>query len=169
MRRQIALAPQDAPLFNDTAAANAAYPDIPDAGNAERIVAALRDAAADFALAEPEKKAGEGGGNFSGGQRQRLILARAFYKDAPIVILDEPTAALDAETEAKIKDALRRLLAGRTAIVITHRFSAIDFADRVAVLDAGKVVAEGTVSELLEKSQLFRELYEAQRLKEGNE
>ena len=169
LRRQIALAPQDAPLFNDTAAANAAYPDIPDGGNAERIASALRDAAADFALADPEKRAGEGGGNFSGGQRQRLILARAFYKDAPIVILDEPTAALDAETEAKIKDALRRLLAGRTAIVITHRFSAIDFADRVAVLDAGKVVAEGTVPELLEKSQIFRELYEAQRLKEGNE
>lgn len=170
LRRQIALVSQDAPLFNDTAAANVSYPEDPrDAARAARIAAALRDAAADFALESPEKKAGEGGGDFSGGQRQRLALARAFYKDAPIVILDEPTAALDSETEAKIKEALRRLLAGRTAIVITHRFSAIDFADRVATLDAGKIVAEGTTRELLEKSDLFRELYEAQRLKEGNE
>lgn len=167
LRRQIALVSQEAPLFNDTAAANAAYPEAPSAENAGRIAAALRDAGADFALAEPDKPAGEGGAAFSGGERQRLALARAFYKDAPLVILDEPTAALDAAAEAKIKRALRRLLAGRTAIVITHRFSAIDFADRVAVLDAGQVVAEGTVAELLEHSPLFRELYEAQRLKEG--
>ena len=170
LRRQIALVSQDAPLFNDTAAANVSYPEDPRGGGVEgaaRIESALRDAAADFALESPEKRAGAGGGDFSGGQRQRLALARAFYKDAPIVILDEPTAALDSEAEAKIKQALRRLLAGRTALVITHRFSAIDFADRVAVLDAGKVVAEGTTRELLEKSELFRELYEAQRLKEG--
>ena len=169
LRRQIALVEQDPPLFNDTAAANVCYPEVPGAGNAGRIEAALRDAAADFALDAPGKKAGEGGGAFSGGERQRLALARAFYKDAPIVILDEPTAALDAETEGKIKEALRRLLSGRTAIVITHRFSAIDFADRVAALDKGRVVAEGTTRELLEKSELFRELYEAQRLREGEE
>ena len=177
LRKQIALVAQDPLIFNDTAAANVSYPesagesgaDSPESRGrgSERVGAALRDAAADFALEHPEKKAGAGGSALSGGQRQRLALARAFYKDAPIVILDEPTAALDAETEAKIKEALRRLLAGRTAIVITHRFSAIDFADRVAVLDAGKVVAEGTTAELLKSSPLFRELYEAQRLKEG--
>ena len=168
LRRQIALVAQDPPLFNDTAAANVSYPEAPDPANAEqsaRIAEALRNAAADFAMEAPEKRAGEGGADFSGGQRQRLALARAFYKDSPIVILDEPTAALDSEAEGKIKEALRRLLSGRTAIVITHRFSAIDFADRVAVLDAGKVVAQGTTKELLEKSELFRELYESQRLK----
>ena len=168
LRRQIALVAQDPPLFNDTAAANVSYPEAPDPANAEqsaRIAEALRNAAADFAAEAPEKRAGEGGADFSGGQRQRLALARAFYKDSPIVILDEPTAALDAEAEGKIKEALRRLLSGRTAIVITHRFSAIDFADRVAVLDAGKIVAEGTAKELLEKSELFRELYQSQRLK----
>lgn len=168
LRRQIMLITQKPHLFTDTVAANVAFPDTPAPAVQERITAALRAAAAeDFVHALPQgadTPIGEGGNTLSGGQQQRLMLARAFYWDAPIVILDEPTSALDSETEVKIKAALRQLLAGRTAILIAHRFATLDLADRIVVVDQGKVLASGTAQELRQTCPLFAAMYDAQRL-----
>ncbi len=169
LRRQIALVTQDPLLFDNTVAFNVAYPD-DSATQMEKVNAALRAAAADdFVAALPQganTQIGENGANLSGGQRQRLALARAFYRDAPLVILDEATSSLDSETEGKIKEAMRRLLAGRTALIIAHRFATIDFADRVAVLDGGKLIAMGKAADLRQTCPLFAELYEAQKLQD---
>lgn len=167
LRRQIALVTQEPLLFDDTVAANVCHPESPDEADRERIRIALRDAAADFVSEMPQGEdspIGENGALLSGGQRQRLALARAFYRDAPIVILDEATSALDAETESKIKGALRRLLDGRTALVIAHRFATLDIADRILVLDEGRLAGEGTSEHLLETCPLFAELHRAQKI-----
>lgn len=176
LRQNIALVTQTPLLFDDTIAANVAYPDTADAEDEgddtaqkiERVMQALQNAAADdFVNALPNgvhTRIGEGGGRLSGGQRQRLALARAFYRDAPIIILDEATSALDSETEAKIKQAMQRLLAGRTAVIIAHRFATIDFADRIIVLDRGKILAQGTSAQLRATCPLYNELYTAQQL-----
>ena len=101
---------------------------------------------------------GEGGAGLSGGQKQRLSMARAFLKDAPILILDEPTAALDTISERLVFSALRRLRTGRTTIVIAHRLSTVRDADRILVLDAGAIVAAGTHETLMVTSELYRRL-----------
>ena len=101
---------------------------------------------------------GESGAGLSGGQKQRLSVARAFLKDAPILILDEPTAALDTTSERPVLSAVRRLRAGRTTFVIAHRLSTVREADRILVLDAGRLVAEGTHEALLRSSELYRSL-----------
>ena len=166
LRKQIALVTQDTLLFDDSVAANVCWPETPTSQNRARIEDALRCAAAeDFVAALPrgaESPAGENGGLFSGGQRQRIALARAFYRDAPIVILDEATSALDAETENKIRAAMQKLLTGRTALVIAHRFAAIGFADRALVLDGGRLIANDSPNNLLRDCPLYAELYRAQ-------
>jgi subfamily B ATP-binding cassette protein MsbA len=145
LRRQFALVSQDVVLFNDTVAANVALgADIDES----RVRDALRAAnLLDFVTALPQglqTVVGHNGSQLSGGQRQRLAIARAVYKDAPILILDEATSALDAESERAVQDALERLMKGRTTLVIAHRLATIEHADRVLVLEAGRLVEQGT-------------------------
>jgi ATP-binding cassette subfamily B protein len=104
----------------------------------------------------------EGGVNFSGGQKQRLNIARAILRDTPILILDEPTTGLDALAEAQVNKALMSLTAGRTTFVIAHRFSTIVNADRILLLEAGQIAAQGTHEELLTSSDSYRTLWELQ-------
>jgi len=167
LRGRIAIVTQQPLLFDDTIAANICYPETPSDSNRERIEKALQNASADFIDELPDgvnHYPGEGGRLLSGGQRQRIALARAFYRDAPVVILDEATSSLDSETEGKIKAAMQRLLNGRTAIIIAHHFSAVNFADRVLVMDEGKIIATGTSAELLETCSLYAEWYKAQQI-----
>jgi ATP-binding cassette, subfamily B, bacterial len=105
-----------------------------------------------------ETLVGERGATLSGGERQRVAIARALLKDAPVLVLDEPTSALDAETEQSLLGALERLMAGRTTLVIAHRPATIALADRVAVVEGGRVVEEGTHAELLARSSRYRAL-----------
>jgi ATP-binding cassette, subfamily B, bacterial MsbA len=129
-------------------------------------LAALRGAnLADFVATMPQgidSVIGHNGGQMSGGQRQRLAIARAIYKDAPILILDEATSALDSESERLVQQALEALMRGRTSLVIAHRLSTIKAADRVLVLDGGRVVEQGTHAELLAKGGLFAHLHSLQ-------
>jgi subfamily B ATP-binding cassette protein MsbA len=163
LRRQFALVSQDVVLFNDSVAANVALGDEVDPG---RVRDALRAAnLLDVIEALPEgmdSLVGHNGQQLSGGQRQRLAIARAIYKDAPILILDEATSALDSESERLVQDALDRLMRGRTAIVIAHRLSTIERADRVVVLEAGRVVEQGTHAQLLANGGLFARLHALQ-------
>jgi len=153
LRNAIAVVSQDATLFDDTVRANVAFGQA-DASDAD-IWSALEAAAAkDFVEALPKQldaPVGPGGGRLSGGQRQRLALARAVLKDAPILLLDEATSALDAESEAKVQAALERVSQGRTTIVIAHRLSTVMRADKIYVLDGGRVVEEGTDETLKSK------------------
>jgi subfamily B ATP-binding cassette protein MsbA len=109
-----------------------------------------------------ETRIGENGGSLSGGQRQRLAIARAIVKDAPILILDEATAALDNESERLVQDALTDLIADRTTLVIAHRLSTIEHADQVLVLDGGRLVEQGRHAELLAKGGLYAHLHRMQ-------
>jgi ATP-binding cassette subfamily B protein/subfamily B ATP-binding cassette protein MsbA len=105
---------------------------------------------------------GERGAQLSGGERQRISIARAFLKDAPILILDEPTSSIDSRTEKVILDALGRLMVGRTTFMIAHRLSTIRNATRILVIDQGQLVEQGTHDELLDQRGLYHEMYEAQ-------
>jgi len=151
LRQQIAIVPQDPILFSGTIAENLRYGQ-PNATD-EEVRQAARLAFADaFIERFPDgyqTEVGERGVKLSGGQKQRLAIARAFLKDAPILILDEPTSALDAESEELIKQALLRLLEGRTALIIAHRLSTIEHANRVVVLDEGRILEQGRHEELL--------------------
>jgi ATP-binding cassette subfamily B protein len=151
LRQQIGVVLQDASLFNDTVRANIAY-GRPEATQ-EQIEAAARAANAhEFILALPEGYAteiGERGGALSGGQRQRLAIARALLKDPPLLILDEATSNLDAESEQQVDEALRRLCRGRTTLVIAHRLSTVVRADVILVLREGRIVERGSHAELL--------------------
>ncbi len=158
LRRQIAIVTQEPVLFSGTVADNLRFGKT-DATD-EQVREAARSAFADaFIMQMPhgyQTEIGERGVRLSGGQKQRLAIARAFLKDAPIVILDEPTSALDAESEELIKQALRRLLEGRTALIIAHRLSTIEHADRVVVLDGGRIIEQGRHEELLKRNGLYR-------------
>ena len=157
LRAQIALVSQDTVIFNMSALENIAF-GRPGASRAEIVKAAEAAAANEFISLLPkgyDTPLGEGGANLSGGQRQRISLARAFLKDAPILLLDEPTSALDAESEAKVQEALKRLTAGRTTLVIAHRLSTVKNADLIAVMDKGKIVETGTHDELLKKNGAY--------------
>jgi len=160
LRQQFALVAQQPALFRGTVADNISY-GRPDACLAD-IEAAARAAHADSFIRQlPEgyqTRLGEGGVGLSGGQRQRLAIARALLVDAPILLLDEATSALDAHSEHLIQQALPRLMAGRTTVVIAHRLATVQHADRIAVVDQGKVVAIGTHSELIETSPLYARL-----------
>lgn len=151
LRRSIALVSQDIVLFNDTVRANIAM-GRPDASDAEIRAAAEAAAAHDFISRLPEgydSVVGDRGQSLSGGERQRIALARAILKDAPILLLDEATSALDAESERAVQQALERLSRGRTTLVIAHRLATVRSADRICVLEAGRVVEQGTHDDLL--------------------
>lgn len=165
LRRQIAWVGQRVMLFDDTVAANIAYGDPqPDP---ERLRRAARDAhALDFIEALPQgfaTRLGEQGLRLSGGQRQRIALARAFYREAPILILDEPSAALDAESEAAFLEALGALAGERTILLIAHRLRTVERADQILVLDAGRIVESGRHADLLALGGLYAALYRASR------
>ena len=165
LRRQVALVGQQVMLLDGTIAANVAYGELEGAtpGQLERAVAGAN--AMEFVERLPEglqASIGARGGRLSGGQRQRLAIARAMLKDAPILILDEATAALDTESERLVQDALARLMPDRTTLVIAHRLSTIEHADQVLVLDHGRLVEQGTHAELLARGGLYAHLHRMQ-------
>src|SRR5262249_55208014 len=166
LRRQIAVVTQEVHLFNDTVRANIAYGAYRKNDSDEAGRRAPRAALADEFIGRLPKGyntvVGERGSILSGGQRQRIAIARAILKNAPILILDEATSALDAESEMLVQEALNNLMAGRTTIVIAHRLSTVRRADRIVVLDAGRVVEMGAHHELLRLGGVYRRLYELQ-------
>ena len=164
LRSQIAIVLQDPFLLPLSVAENIAY-GRPDAARGEIEAAAVAANADEFIRQLPDgydTVIGERGLTLSGGQRQRLAIARALLKDAPILILDEPTAALDAETEALVMEAIGRLIQGRTTFIIAHRLSTIRNADRIVVLDQGRVVEQGSHAELMARSGRYRQFNDTQ-------
>lgn len=164
LRSKLSLVTQETFLFAGTVRENIAYgrPGATD----DEIEEAARMANADEFIQElPQKyesQVGEGGGRLSGGQRQRIAIARAMLRDAPILLMDEPTSALDAQAEAKVQEALDRLMEGRTTIVIAHRLSTVRNADRIYVLDRGEIMQSGTHHKLLAEGGLYATLYSLQ-------
>ena len=164
LRAQIALVSQESLLFSDTIANNIRLSK-PDASLDEIHAAARMANAHDFIEAFEDgydTLVGERGSRLSGGQRQRIAIARAFLKDAPIIILDEPTSALDAESEHNIQAALETLAKGRTVLIIAHRFSTIQHADRIFVFEDGHIIAQGPHRELYQSNELYTSLYDKQ-------
>lgn len=167
LRKQIAFVSQDTILFNDTIAANIAY-GIEDTQQVDyaRVEHAIQAAyLAEVVAALPQGMhtiIGDKGNQLSGGQRQRLAIARAIYKDAPILILDEATSALDSESERQIQAALKPLMQQRTTLVIAHRLSTIEQADQIVVLEQGRIVEQGSHTELLAHNQLYATLHRVQ-------
>jgi ATP-binding cassette subfamily B protein len=160
LRAQIALVPQDPVIFAADAAENIRYGRL-DADQAAIEAAARSAEAHDFLVALPEGYGtwlGERGVRLSGGQQQRLAIARAVLKQAPILLLDEATSALDAASERAIQQALDRLVVGRTTLIIAHRLATVRRADRIVVLDQGRIVAEGRHEELMTAGGLYAEL-----------
>jgi ATP-binding cassette subfamily B protein len=164
LRANIGMIPQDPSLFHRSLMENIRYGKI-DASDEEVIEASKRAHAHEFIgkLSNGyESLVGERGVKLSGGQRQRIAIARAILKNAPILILDEATSQLDSVTENFIQKSLKELMAGKTTIVIAHRLSTLLHMDRILVFDTGKIVADGTHSELLAKSSLYKTLWDAQ-------
>ena len=164
VRKRLALVPQDPFLFGSSAAANIRYGD-PDAGM-DAVRAAARDARADeFIDSLPdgyETYLGEKGIRLSGGQRQRVSIARAILRDPSVLLLDEATSALDAENERLVQEALQKLMKGRTTLVIAHRLATVINADRIVVMNEGRIEAIGTHQSLIKKSPLYAHLAELQ-------
>jgi len=191
LRRQMSLITQDSVIFADTIGNNIAYGDekllrtavlrsrhperkYPDDNAAHRIADAAKAAYADeFIRDKPQGYdtfVGESGAQLSGGQKQRIAIARAILRNAPIFIFDEATSQIDAESEKKIHDAVEKFLENRTALIIAHRFSTILQADRIVVMDRGRIVDSGTHGELVKRCAIYRSLYGSQILaKEGED
>ncbi len=164
LRGNIALVSQEPVLFNDTIHHNLLIAR-PDATRAEVEAAARNAHAHEFIRTFPDGYdtiVGERGGRLSGGQKQRLAIARAFLRNAPLLILDEATSALDSESEAAVQDALKKLVVGKTVLIIAHRFSTIRDATHILVFDAGRIVAQGTHASLYANHPLYRSLYDRQ-------
>lgn len=163
LRAQIGIVLQDTILFSTTVRENIAY-GRSDATEAEIHEAAGRAQAEEFICRLPQgydTPVGERGGHLSVGQRQRIGIARAFLKDAPILLLDEPTSALDPTTEAAIMDTIKELMSGRTTLIVTHRLATIHGVDRIVVLEHGRVIEQGTGPELLGRAGAYAKLYAA--------
>ncbi|MDP5334229.1 MAG: ATP-binding cassette domain-containing protein, partial [Paracoccaceae bacterium] len=159
-RRHMALVPQDPVIFATTARENIRF-GRPDATDAEVEAAAKAAAAHDFIMALPEgygAQVGERGVMLSGGQKQRIAIARAILRDAPVLLLDEATSALDAESERAVQQAVDALSQGRTTIIVAHRLATVKKADRIIVLDGGRIVAQGTHDALVAEGGLYARL-----------
>tara|TARA_B100001121_G_scaffold2920_1_gene2673 strand:- start:1144 stop:2334 length:1191 start_codon:yes stop_codon:yes gene_type:complete len=164
LRKNISLVSQDTTLFDDTIKNNIAYANL-DATHGQIEEAAKLSFADEFINKLPKKYdtlIGENGVRLSGGEKQRLSIARAILKKSPIILLDEATSSLDAETESKIQKAITYLTKGRTTVVIAHRLSTILNSDKIYVIDMGKVVGEGNHQELLDTSEVYKNFYEKQ-------
>jgi subfamily B ATP-binding cassette protein MsbA len=165
LRDNIALVSQEIMLFNDTVANNIAYGSMRDCSQEDIIKAAKSAHAMEFIETMDEgldSMIGESGVRLSGGQRQRLAIARALLKNAPVLILDEATSALDTESEQYIQEALETLRKGRTCIIIAHRLSTIENADRIVVMEKGRVVEEGTHDDLIQRQGVYAKLHRIQ-------
>jgi ABC-type multidrug transport system ATPase subunit len=164
LRSQISVVLQEPLLFSGTIAANIRYGRL-DASMEEIVEAAKGANAHDFVTRLPlgyETVIGERGAQLSGGERQRIAVARAFLKDAPLLILDEPTSSIDSKTEEVILDALDKLAAGRTSFMVAHRLSTVRDVDLILVMSDGRIVEHGTHEQLLERDGLYRQLHVAQ-------
>jgi subfamily B ATP-binding cassette protein MsbA len=166
LRSHFGIVSQEAILFNDTIYNNIVFG--LEGVTQQQVEEAARIANAhDFIAASPrgyQTNIGDRGAKLSGGQRQRITIARAVLRDPAILILDEATSALDSESEALVQEALQRLMQGRTSLVIAHRLSTIQHADRIVVLDRGRIVEQGTHLELLEQGGAYRKLVELQEM-----
>ena len=164
LRKHIAVVPQDTIIFSGSVLDNIRFGS-PDATREAAIAAAIAARVDEFAKKLPngfDTEVGERGVTLSGGQRQRIAIARAILRDAPILLLDEATSALDAESEALIQEALEKLTANRTTLVVAHRLATVRNADRILVFDGGKLVAQGTHSQLVKKNALYARLAKLQ-------
>jgi ABC-type multidrug transport system fused ATPase/permease subunit len=161
LRAQIGMVLQDTVLFSTTVRENIAY-GRPDATEEEIVAAAQRAQADEFIRQLPngyQSLVGERGGHLSVGQRQRIGIARAFLKNAPILLLDEPTSALDPTTEAAIMETIKKLMQGRTTLIVTHRLATIHNVDRIVVLERGRIVEQGRGPELVQRRGVYAKLY----------
>ena len=164
MRSFIAMVPQETMLFSGTIEENIKFGKL-EATHEEVVESAKKANAHNFIMEQPngyDTVLGERGINLSGGQAQRVALARAFLKDPAILILDEATSALDSETEQLIKDSLSRLMKGRTTFMIAHRLSTVVDADRIVVINGGKIAEEGKHADLLKLNGIYAQLYKSQ-------